>query len=365
MAVNRHGISRDLLIHPGETIADLLEERGMSQKELAKRSGVSEPFLSDVIRGKKDISKSLAKGLEYALGIPGSFWLNLQANYDAELLTLQEEETVIDEERRILKSLRDVVKYLSGISVISSSEDEQIILQLRKYLRVSNLTVLRDLVPAGAFRMSESVSVNPDVLGAWLCLCDVNADPDSVSGVFDKTKTDHLIHEIKAVMCSSKSDTRKALKSVFARYGIDFSVVHNFRGAPVHGYIERKANGTYQMAVTIRGAYADIFWFSVFHELGHIVNGDLNRQGYFIDSGTGETKERENAADHFASEALLNPDDYETFVCKESYTLQSIKTFAESQNVPVFIVIGRLQKEEKIPWNRFAGQKPRYRWAEE
>lgn len=96
MTANRHGVSRDLLIHPGETIADLLEERGMSQKELAKRSGVSEPFLSDVIRGKKDISKSLAKGLEYALGTPGSFWLNLPANYDAELLTLQEEETVLE-----------------------------------------------------------------------------------------------------------------------------------------------------------------------------------------------------------------------------------------------------------------------------
>ena len=55
MVTDRHGISRDLLIHPGETIADLLEERSLTQKELAKRSGVSEPFLSDVIRGKKDI----------------------------------------------------------------------------------------------------------------------------------------------------------------------------------------------------------------------------------------------------------------------------------------------------------------------
>ena len=72
MAVKNRGISPDLLIHPGETISDLLEERGITQKELAQRAGVSEAFLSDVIHGKKDISKGLAMGLEYAFGVPSS-----------------------------------------------------------------------------------------------------------------------------------------------------------------------------------------------------------------------------------------------------------------------------------------------------
>lgn len=84
MAEKRHGISPDLLIHPGETISDLLEERNITQKELAQRAGVSEAFLSDVIHGKKDVSKELAMNLELALGVSRSFWLNLQANYDVE-----------------------------------------------------------------------------------------------------------------------------------------------------------------------------------------------------------------------------------------------------------------------------------------
>ena len=79
------------LIHPGEIISDVLEERNLTQKELAQRAGVSEIFLSEVIHGKKDISKELAMGLECALEVPCSFWLNLQANYDAELISLQEE----------------------------------------------------------------------------------------------------------------------------------------------------------------------------------------------------------------------------------------------------------------------------------
>ena len=56
-----------LLIHPGETISDILKERNITQKELAQRAGVSTVFLCNVINGKKDISKTLAKGLEYAL----------------------------------------------------------------------------------------------------------------------------------------------------------------------------------------------------------------------------------------------------------------------------------------------------------
>ena len=79
------------LIHPGETISDILEERNLTQKELAQRAGVSETFLNEVIHGKKDISKELAMGLECELEVPHSFWLNLQANYDAEMIGLQKE----------------------------------------------------------------------------------------------------------------------------------------------------------------------------------------------------------------------------------------------------------------------------------
>ena len=79
------------LIHPGEIISDILEERNLTQKELAQRAGVSETFLSEVIHGKKDISKELAIGLECALEVPRSFWLNLQTNYDAEMIGLQKE----------------------------------------------------------------------------------------------------------------------------------------------------------------------------------------------------------------------------------------------------------------------------------
>ncbi len=77
-------IDDDLLIHPGETIGDVLEERDITQGELAARTGTSPAYVSEIVSGEKDISDDFALALEHALGVPASFWMNLQANYDKE-----------------------------------------------------------------------------------------------------------------------------------------------------------------------------------------------------------------------------------------------------------------------------------------
>ena len=75
MAARTTGISDDWIIHPGETIADVLEDRGITQAELAARTDVTPAYVSSVISGKKDISSKFAAALEYALGVRKSFWL--------------------------------------------------------------------------------------------------------------------------------------------------------------------------------------------------------------------------------------------------------------------------------------------------
>lgn len=364
MVEKKHGISPDLLIHPGETISDLLEERNITQKELAQRADVSEAFLSEVIHGKKDISKGLARGLEYAFGVPKSFWLNLQANYDAESFSLQEEKNISEEEKNALLAIHEVVDYLKKILVIPDGLPQtETIICLRKLFRVSNLAALKVLAPSGAFRMSDKVSVDQYVLGAWLCLCKVLGSERPISSDFDPTRVDELVSRLKEIMLSDHGDLQNLLKDLFAQHGIDFSIVHNFRGAPVHGYIASKEDGAYQMVLTIRGAFADIFWFSLFHELGHIVNGDVSKSGSFIDAEYSKDGKKEAAADLFASSRLLDQKSYERFVQAGSYSYASIEAYARTQAVPSYVVIGRLQKEGRIPWI-WQKYKPRYKWAE-
>lgn len=364
MATKKTGISLELLIHPGETIADVLEDRGISQAELAARTGVTPAYISNVITGKKSISAKFAMNLEYALGVPKSFWLNLQANYDAELLELNEEQTITEEEKAVRNKLTEIIKYLKCNSIIPEKQSIiENILSLRNVLQVSNLCNLKDLVPAGAFRLSSKAKIDLYVFGAWLRICQINARsvPDQQ---FDSSRVSELIAELKAIMTDANCDLQSSLTKTMVKYGIDFSVVRNFRGAPVQGYISEKAENRYQMALTIRGAFADIFWFSLFHEIGHIVNGDVSQSQRFIDISEQEQTNREIEADRFAMDALIDAEDYLRFCSNNNYTISAITRFAEMQNIMPFIVIGRLQKEQKIPYSMFSEHKTRYKWAQ-
>ena len=118
------------------------------------------------------------------------------------------------------------------------------------------------------------------------------------------------------------------------------------------------------MVVTIRNAYADIFWFSLFHELGHIVNGDISKASGFIDILNDGNAAREDAADKFACDALLDPASYAEFLDGDYQSIGSIKRYAASQMVDPFVVIGRLQKEKLIPYTWYSKYKTRYKWAE-
>ena len=103
MAVEKTDISRDLINHPGETIADVLEARNMTKSELAVRTGFSPAFIDCVIAGRADISSEFATALEYALEIPKSFWLNLQAKYEAEILEYEKATIISDDYDKISK----------------------------------------------------------------------------------------------------------------------------------------------------------------------------------------------------------------------------------------------------------------------
>ena len=209
--------------------------------------------------------------------------------------------------------------------------------------------------------MASNAAVNPYVLGAWVRLCQMNENSGMLERQFRPEKINDLVSEIKDAMRCANQDPQQLLKSIMASYGIDFSVMKNFKGAPVQGYISSRKDGTYQMALTIRGAYADIFWFSLFHELGHIANGDVKRTARFLD---GIDDRQEAAADLFASNHLLAPDAYHAFIAKRDFTVGSIISFANSQRVMPYIVIGRLQKEGYLRYNAYSQYKLRYKWGD-
>ena len=81
-------------IPPGETLRETLEAIGMTQTELAKRSGHPKKTINEITAGKTAITADTALQLERVLGVPASFWNNLEKNYQETKAWLKEEERI-------------------------------------------------------------------------------------------------------------------------------------------------------------------------------------------------------------------------------------------------------------------------------
>ena len=359
MMENVNGLSLDLLIHPGKTLKELLEERNMTQEELAIRTLYSPKHISEVVRGKKDISSEFASRLEYALSIPASFWMNLQGNYDKEIFKINSIASISKEELAILNELKEVIRFCEDKNIIECNSKKEItVLNMRKFLNINNLCSISDL-PLGkiAFRGSKKNKVNIYVLYAWQKICEYIASENILKNSYDEDVLISKLCDIKSTMFLPLEEMINRLKQIFSECGITFLVVKQFRGAPVQGFIKKK-NNTFILCMTTRQSYSDIFWFTLFHEIGHILNDNLNDK--YIDYQFIENEE-EDSADYFSRNILIDEDDYKSFLTKNDLTIKSIEAFAESQGVNPSIVIGRIQRD-KNDYSFMSKYREKYIW---
>ena len=100
--------------------------------------------------------------------------MNLQASYDADLLDLNEAETITEEELKVYDEIQEVVEYLQQCEILPGSERKQdVILALRKILQVRSLVNLWNVLTAAGFRLNPDADVNPVVHGAWRKLFEI------------------------------------------------------------------------------------------------------------------------------------------------------------------------------------------------
>ena len=362
MVKSMSGLSREFIIHPGETLKEVLEERGMSQKELALRTGVTEPYISSMVNCQKAISVTFAKKLEYVLGIDASFWINLQANYDKEQADFEDINKISGEELEILKKLNSIIKHLKQRGFLDPEVyGAMLVIQLRTLLNVSSLKRIPEVSQAGAYRLVMTTSVDPYVLFTWLRMCDLITDNQQIEQELDIDKLKRKISLLKELMFEDVARIQTQLKTYLAECGIKFSIVKHFRGAPVQGVIKKNDDGTLSLLMTIRRKFADVFWFTFFHEIGHIINGDIKDKLIDYEFTKGEV---EYKADEFAANTLINVKEYDNFVEKGNFSLPCIKRFCAEQNIPPYILIGRLQRDDRLKYYQYSSEKVRYELGE-
>ena len=83
-------------IHPGEHLAEFLEEYEISQNALAKRMGIPRMRVSQIVRGERSITADTAIRLGIVFKTAPQFWMNLQARYDLEVAEPRVDARTID-----------------------------------------------------------------------------------------------------------------------------------------------------------------------------------------------------------------------------------------------------------------------------
>lgn len=353
--------------HPGKLLLSEINKIGMNQKELAIRTGMSEKHISTVINGNKDISASFARKLDIALGAESGTWAKYQSEYDEYTAKLEEMNGITNDEISVLKAMKEIIDYFLKIGILHNHcGDAEKVIQLRQKLCVNNLTAIPKITYNAAYRAQVKTSTNIDVfiLFAWQRMCELLTEKVVIDMPFDCQKLQDHIPEIKKQMFELDPNKMvENLKTILADCGIAFEVVRHFRGAPVQGFIKQTENGKVILCVTIRGKKADKFWFSIFHEIGHLMGGDLNAR--FVDFDSVKS-EMENKADQFARDVLIAPELYKALIASGKYhNLKDIKAFSDFVGVPYWITIGRLHNDEWLDWSYFAKEAPSFEWGED
>ena len=363
MAERKIGSLAELLPHPGETLLELLETYGMSQLELSQRIGFTPKHINEVCNGKKPITPDMAMRLSTVFNLSSAFWNNLQANYDSEYNELVNEQTVTDEELNILKEvpLKELVTY-GYLQDVDTSNKKSIVLTLRKFFKVSELTYITNVLDntVAAYRKSDK-EISRIKLATWIAMGLYDYRPSANRLDVDKLK-EELPNLKKQILVNNINTAIHNLTEILDECGITFNVIHHLKGVPVQGYI-RNMNDNILLNLTIRNKYSDIFWFTFFHEIGHILSNKDKKTLNMVDYEVGSDFADEKQADEFASNILIRKESYEEFKHRP-INVSSIKLLARKEGVTESIVVGRLAHDNPKYYPQYSYLREKYEWGD-
>ena len=356
----------NLAIPPGEYLEEVIASLGMTKDELARRMSRPATKLSPIFKGDKAITPETALQLEKVVGVPAHIWAGLEAEYRLTLARGREK----DEEDRLKSETSLISRFcyqaLVKLGIVADRKNPiEKVLELQRFFGVTSLNlVLESRRYKAAFRCGNSLKGgrSPEAIAAWLRIGE-KAAQEMVCPSFDKNHLSKILKEIRTMTLREPKDFLEPLKRLLAASGVAMVVCPHLPGTRAHGATFWLSRNKVVLIMTIRCAWADIFWFSLFHELGHILLHD--RQTVIIEDDwtAPETKEREDEASRFAADLLIPQDDYRNFINEGDFYKDRIRAFAHRTGIDAGIVVGRLQNDGHIERNWHNDLRKRYHWS--
>nr|VFK67269.1 MAG: addiction module antidote protein, HigA family [Candidatus Kentron sp. UNK]VFK72608.1 MAG: addiction module antidote protein, HigA family [Candidatus Kentron sp. UNK] len=354
----------DFAIHPGEHLEEILDVSGMTQAELAVRLGIHKKTINEIIRGKASLTSDVALRLGKVFDYPVHLWNNLQRNYD-------ETRARLAEEKRLVRHLDRRPDWLGQIPVKEMIDrgwieyHEAPLAQLDAVLRffgIASPDQWRTVWETHqvAYRQSRRFEPNAFALSAWLRRGEIEAQAIA-RNPFDRRLFQSVLDEARALTWEPPEVLQPGLTARCARAGVALVFVPELSGTGVFG-CTRWLGGKAIIQLSLRYESNDRFWFTFFHEAGHILAH--GRKAIFLEGG-GLGGEKEEEANAFARDSLIPPVAYRRFLAEwDGCSLAPLETFAEEIGIASGIVVGRLQHDGLLPCDTGNERKVFYHWAD-
>ena len=334
--------------HPGEILLEALEERELGAKEFAIRTGKPEKTITAVLKSESSITPDMAILFEQVLKIPSHFWLEAQRNFDEYQARLHYQNAIT--EAQIWAYTFPYAKMANLGWVPKTSKIKEKVIYLFNFFEVANLKAWNDYYIHQklqvAFRISLKEHENATSIASWLRQGEIQAE-HLQAPEFDKSKFRKLIPKFKEIMAAQPDDFFKQLQKLCLKTGVKVVYTPCLPKTAIHGST-RWINDVPLIQLSGRYKRNDIFWFTFFHEVGHIL---LHGKKYISLENveyTGENERFELEANEFASEIVLSEKEEAEIRGNKTLYTEDIVRYAKKFGTHPASIIGRLQHHRVI-----------------
>lgn len=351
----KYGFSPDYAVPPGKTLQEVMASLGMSQREMAMRTGLTVQTLIRIFSGNQPISYETAGRLELVTGVPARYWNNLELQYQEQLARLAE-----------LKRLQTDLDWLETIPAKELTEREylkpgqdkvELIRETLGFYGVGSVKAWHDLwdEPAITARRSQCFESQPGPASAWIRQGELQAR-ETECKPFDRGRFQQALPTIRRMTREEPEIFEPQMRKLCAEAGVALSLVPEMRKAPWNGATKWLSSQKVMILLCLRGKSEDKFWFSFFHEAGHVLHD--SKKDLLINDGSSDDP-REETANRFAADFLI-PSRYDEEI-RACRSRDEIVRLANRLGISSGIVAGRYQHLTKR-WNYFKGLIRTFQW---
>ncbi|MDP3204235.1 MAG: helix-turn-helix domain-containing protein [Hydrogenophaga sp.] len=346
MTETLHRYSPTEVSPPGDTLRDLIEERALSQAELARRLGRPAQTVNEIVAGKKEITEDTALELERVLEVPAHFWLAREARYREYLAR----ERAASSRKSQLPWLREFpLKALQDAGVLPAGRltdafCEALVEPLLRFFGVASpegWSAQYDGLQVQFRRAKPDKQTDVAAITAWLRMGELAAGRLQTAD-YDAARLEAALPAMRALSLQPAEVIGAQLTRLCAQAGVALVFVAALPGTHVTG-VARWVGGKPLIQLSLLGKWNDGFWFSFFHEVAHVLKHPT--RAVFLDdasSGDAVASPEEQEANRFATD-LLVPRARQAELRTLPTTQAAVEAFAHDIGVHPGIVVGQLQ----------------------